>query len=627
MTNEKKQSRFYLSRLSLYQRFVLIFGLIAVSTLILLFFYANYAKNVTRKEFEKRGELLSYTIGTESIFGLIMQDEEGLYESLNNTITSGSALAGAFFDERGNLFVENNFLDTIREKDRSVTSGDMLTWTETAGGDPTLISVTEIINENSKDKLGYVAMALPANAITAQARTSTIITLIISFIFLAFASIFLVYVRKTIFRPVNELRTAARTIQSGDLSIRVSIATRDEIGELASSFNAMVDASERNTNALREQSQQAEATGQKAEQLQFEADAKRLHLQQQFEEISRVIAAVTHGDLTQRLDAVGDDEVGALMNQINQMIHDLSILISEVHGASDHLSEAAERVASSAEEMSAGASGQAHQTAEVAAAIEEMSATIAESSKNAFDANEMARQASDLASSGEEIFRATTEGMQRIAGLVQDSAEKVTALGESSAQIGNIIQVIGDIADQTNLLALNAAIEAARAGDQGRGFAVVADEVRKLAERTTAATKEIAQMIKRIQRNTDDVVASMTRGNQEAETGLQLSSEAKRSLNEIVAAINDMVGMIDQIAASSEQQSVTSSEISQNVEAISSVSEEVSRSTSDLSTTAETLTQQNLSLRQIIKRFRLGDTGRVNDMVIVGGDGAPRPTV
>ncbi len=293
--------------------------------------------------------------------------------------------------------------------------------------------------------------------------------------------------------------------------------------------------------------------------------------------------------------------------------------------AGNHLLDAAQRVATSADDMSSGAQGQAQQTNEVAAAIEEMSATITEASANSREANQTAQRASDLAQAGEEVFQQTTEGMTRIAGIVKESAEKVTALGQSGAQIGEVIEVISEIADQTNLLALNAAIEAARAGEQGRGFAVVADEVRKLAERTTAATKEIATMITRIQHDTDEVVASMTRGNEEVETGLRLSDDAARSLSEIVASINSMGLMIDQIASGSEEQATASTEISRNVELISSVAGEVSMATSGLAQTADEMNRQATTLRELIARFRLSGASARVEPTYGGGDGAAMP--
>ena len=264
--------------------------------------------------------------------------------------------------------------------------------------------------------------------------------------------------------------------------------------------------------------------------------------------------SITEGDLTRRLEIEQDDAVGHLMEAINRMADDLEALIREVQTTGRQLSEAAQITASSAAEMSAGAGEQARQTSEVAAAVEEMSATVAESTRHAHDSDAMSTRASEQAEKGEEVVRQTSEGMHRIAAIVNEASTKITALGRSSGQIGEIVSTIEDIADQTNLLALNAAIEAARAGEQGKGFAVVADEVRKLAERTTAATKEIAGMIRTIQSNTEEVVASMARGSDEVESGLGMAEDASGALGTIVRSISSIAEMIGQIASASEQQ-------------------------------------------------------------------------
>jgi len=156
---------------------------------------------------------------------------------------------------------------------------------------------------------------------------------------------------------------------------------------------------------------------------------------------------------------------------------------------------------------------------------------------------------------------------------------------------------------------LNAAIEAARAGEQGRGFAVVADEVRKLAERTTKATKEIADMIKKIQSETIGAVSSMEEGTKEVDSGIKLADKAGSSLNEIVTTSQKVMDMVTQIAAASEEQSSASEQISKNVEAISSVTSESAQGTQQIARAAEDLNRLTENLQQLVGKFNLSTDG------------------
>ena len=339
------------------------------------------------------------------------------------------------------------------------------------------------------------------------------------------------------------------------------------------------------------------------------------------EDGGRVLALVAAGDLSARVTGQYRGDHRKIASSINEVASSLDKALTEVWEAVSATASASNEISASTEEMAAGAQEQTNQTSEVAGAVEEMSKTILQNAQNASATASVAKQAKASAESGGTIVSETVAGMRRIAEVVERSAQTVKGLGASSDQIGEIVTVIDDIADQTNLLALNAAIEAARAGDQGRGFAVVADEVRKLAERTTKATKEIAEMIRKIQSETRGAVHSMEEGTKQVNAGILLADQAGGSLLEIVQVSQKVTDMVLQIAAASEQQSTASEQISKNVEAISSVTSQTASGTHQIARAANDLNTLTENLQQLIGRFRLSkDVGAAP-----GGDGARDP--
>ena len=322
-------------------------------------------------------------------------------------------------------------------------------------------------------------------------------------------------------------------------------------------------------------------------------------------ESSKVLKVMANGDFTAKVKGNYKGDHQLIKNNINTVTESLSQALRKVSEAVLATASASNQISASVEEMAAGAGEQTQQTAEVAHSIEQMTKTILDNTKNASIAAETAKSSGDKARKGGTVVEDTINGMLRIADVVKKSAETVEALGKSSDAIGEIIQVIDDIADQTNLLALNAAIEAARAGEQGRGFAVVADEVRKLAERTTKATKEIAGMIKQIQRVTTEAVESMKQGKIEVDRGKSLADNAGEVLREIISEAEKVTDVAALVAAASEEQSAAAEQISKNIESISAVTQESASGAQQIAKSAEDLNNLTQRLETLIGHFQI----------------------
>ena len=307
------------------------------------------------------------------------------------------------------------------------------------------------------------------------------------------------------------------------------------------------------------------------------------------------------------LEINSEDELGHTGLALNAMKNNLRQLIQGIAGTAEHVASASEEISSSASQQSQGAETQRDQTAQVATAMQEMSSTVAQVSDNSSKAADASRRAAETAREGGSIVEESLNKMRRIADSVEGTAKKMEELGRSSDQIGRIAGVIDDIADQTNLLALNAAIEAARAGEQGRGFAVVADEVRKLAERTTTATKEIAQMIQNIQSETKVAVSAMAEGTKQVEEGVESTSRAGESLKHIIRVSEEVGEMITHIATAATEQSSATEEINKNMEQIAKLVKESAEGAQQSAHACQELSGLALDLQNTVSKFKLGD--------------------
>ncbi|MFN8361368.1 MAG: methyl-accepting chemotaxis protein [Candidatus Kapaibacterium sp.] len=379
-------------------------------------------------------------------------------------------------------------------------------------------------------------------------------------------------------KPILILNEAAKKAAVGE-ETQVVVYSKDEVGSLAISFNTMTGVLLR---GIREQ---------------------REYLSRSIDKLLTEMNKLAKGDLTVSVIPEKDDNIGSLFIGFNTSVANLRKVVGAVASSTSESATASTQISASIEQMASGIQEQSYQASEVANAIDEMVKTIIENTRNTSIAADSAAEANEKARNGGVIVSSTIEGMSKIAVNVNNSAEIVRNLGKSSEEIGEIVQVINDIADQTNLLALNAAIESARAGEHGRGFAVVADEVRKLAERTTSATKQIAVIIKNIQVGTKRAVEAMSEGTKDVELGMQLANQAGTALDEIINGISSVADIIAQVATASEEQSSTSTLIAKNIEGISSVTHETSLGTHEIARAVSDLARITTGIQSMLSKF------------------------
>lgn len=308
--------------------------------------------------------------------------------------------------------------------------------------------------------------------------------------------------------------------------------------------------------------------------------------------VTDVLESVSRGDLTVNLPEIkSKDEFGQMADAVKNMLYSLRDLISKVLEQASKVTAASQEISAGTEEAAAGSQMQAQETQAITETISEMAAAAEQMAANAEQAAEASEKTLLNAEQGQEVVNAALQGMQTLQGNIKE-------LGTRSEQIGEIIEVIDDIAEQTNLLALNAAIEAARAGEHGKGFAVVADEIRKLAERSGKATKEIAKLIEEIQNET-------TRAVKASEAGAEASNKANGVFIEIVNLVRDSVVMVEQISTASCSVAQLSTKSASAIESVAAITEEFAASSQEIAASATSLTEMSDNLREAVNGFKI----------------------
>ena len=316
------------------------------------------------------------------------------------------------------------------------------------------------------------------------------------------------------------------------------------------------------------------------------------------------MASLADGDLTVQA-TVTEDITGAIADSVNYAVEALRKLVATINLSAMQVDGSARQTQALGAQLGKASSAQTKQIASATESIAAMAASTEEVSGNAERASDVARHSVDVAHKGGEAVRRTIDGMNAIRETIQETSKRIKRLGESSQEIGNIVELISDIAEQTNILALNASIQASMAGEAGRGFAVVADEVQRLAERAATATKQIDVLVRTIQTDTNEAVVSMERSTTDVVGGALLAENAGAALQEIEQVSNQIASLVQNISGSSRSQSAAAQNIARNTQVLREISAQTTEATNATAQSIIKMADLAAALRKSISGFRL----------------------
>jgi twitching motility protein PilJ len=326
------------------------------------------------------------------------------------------------------------------------------------------------------------------------------------------------------------------------------------------------------------------------------------------ERLLEEMSGLADGDLTVEAQATSD-VTGAIADTVNYVVTALRGLVTTIKDTSARVNDSAQRTRDIAAQLAEGSDKQARQIEQASDAISSMTGAIDSIARDAAESAGVANRSVDVAGRGAQAVRDTIAGMNEIRGRINETSKRIRRLGDSSQEIGEMVELIDDIADQTNILALNAAMQAAMAGEAGRGFAVVADEVQRLAERSGNATKQIDAIVRTIRRDTTEAVRSMEASMAGVDSGANVAENAGSALKEIEKVSNYIADLTRRIADSAAHESREAIKVNETVKSIHSITQENTRGTRATAEAVEALAALAQELRHSVAGFKLPPGG------------------
>jgi methyl-accepting chemotaxis protein len=575
---------------------IVLFLVAALVPLAALTWYvsARSIRTSMTEEFTSKGEAIASSLASSGV-DLISTRDASSVQSLVDEFARIRGVAYVMVYDPQKRFIAHTFSPSVPPEivDKNIVPGDVARQERNIEyQDPARKITREIIDIGvpmAAGKIGTVRVGMDRSIINQAAAASGRQLLLLFGGVAALALVGGVLLARRITRPITQLVAAAHRVGQGDLSETVPVTSRDEIGELAQTFN--------------------DAVVRLRSQVQTEADRdderrRREELQENIIKFLDTAMEVSQGDLTKRGE-VTSDVLGNVVDAINLMVAEIGSIIADVRVAAMHVSVSANQMTDSTGRMAQGAQAQAREASEVAASVETLTVSVRQVAESARASAQSAREALEAAQKGDLAVRDSLQGMQRIRNEVQSISKKIKSLGDRSLEISEIVNTIEDIASQTNLVALNAAIEAAGAGEAGLRFAVVADEVRKLAERSARATKDIGVLIKNVQSDTQEAIVVMEQGTQEVEAGYRMTVQAGDSLKTIADISQRSAHLAQDISLATQQQVRGAESVAQAMQSIQTVSAQTERGVLDARRTVDELARLAEELTASLARFKL----------------------
>lgn len=390
------------------------------------------------------------------------------------------------------------------------------------------------------------------------------------------------FLSRSIVNSITHVADVAQQAAAGNLQARAQLEGEDEVGHMAQAFNIMLD----RITAL------------------VSTEEERDQMQKRLMQFLVLVSDIGKGDLTKRGEVTAD-MFGNLADGFNLMIQRFAQLMKQVREAADRVNRSAGALRDNAGQMASTARHQADESMKTLGAVEQLTVSMRQVAETADASSESARRVLKATEDGRVAVQETVQDMQRIRSAVQRMSKQVKGLGDRSLEISQIVSTIREIANQTNLLALNAAIEAAGAGEAGARFGVVADQVRKLAESSAQATREIADLVKVIQSETQHAVVAMEHETQAVEAGSASALRTGDVFKEISTIAQRSAELAQSIASAAANQTASTDQVGRSIKEFTGGAVATQKATDSARATVEDMVKLAEGLTASVSQFKL----------------------